>query len=92
MLWILQVFTITLFFLFFFKCVAYIVCGPLKYPLDEIRKTTSIFLKMEDELNIFENGRRPHFLKWKTAKNYKKIILPETLNIKTMVVAPLQVT
>jgi hypothetical protein len=24
-------------------------------------KTTSIFLKMEDDLNIFENGRRPKF-------------------------------
>ena len=26
-----------------------------------IRKTASIFLKMEDDLNILENGRQPHF-------------------------------
>jgi hypothetical protein len=29
--------------------------------LEEIWKTTSIFLKIEDNLNIFENGRRPQF-------------------------------
>jgi hypothetical protein len=29
--------------------------------LDEIWKTTSIFLKTEDDLNFFENGRRPQF-------------------------------
>ena len=30
--------------------------------LDEIWKTTSIFLKMEDNLKLFENGREPNFL------------------------------
>ena len=29
--------------------------------LDEIRKMTSIVLKMEGDLNSFENGRRHHF-------------------------------
>jgi hypothetical protein len=29
--------------------------------LDEIWKTTSIFLKIEDDLNFFEKGRRPQF-------------------------------
>jgi hypothetical protein len=35
-------------------------------------KTTLIFLKMEDDLNIFENGRRPIllFFKWKTTYIY----------------------
>ena len=59
---------------------------------------------MEDDPNFFgngrrpqffENGRRPQFLsKWKTAlkKIIKRIMLPETLKIKTMVVAPLRVT
>ena len=68
---------------------------------------------MEDDLNMFENGRRPQFFgKWKTTslfqklkttsifwemedrlkKTIKKIMLPETLKIKAMVVAPLRVT
>jgi hypothetical protein len=39
----------------------------LTQPPDEMWKTTSIFLKMEDDLNFFENGRQPHFFfKWKT--------------------------
>jgi hypothetical protein len=40
-------------------------------------------LKIEVDLNLLENGRRPHLI---------KIMLPETLKIKTMVVAPLRVT
>ena len=33
-------------------------------------KTTSIFLKMEDDLNFFENGRQPQF--FENGKNQKK--------------------
>ena len=39
------------------------------------------FIQMEDDLNILENRRRP-----------KKIMQPKTIEIKTMVVAPLRVT
>ena len=43
------------------------VCSLIITKLDKIWKATSIFLKMEDDLNIFENGRRPqYFWKWKT--------------------------
>ena len=43
------------------------VCNLILTQLDEIWKTTSIFLKMEDDLNYFENGRRPKKKwKWKT--------------------------
>ena len=45
-------------------------------------------LKMEDDLNFFENGRQPYFC---YQQNYGKM-QPETLKIKTMVVAPLRVT
>ena len=34
---------------------------PMITQLEEIWKTTSIFLKTEDDLNIFEKGRRPQF-------------------------------
>ena len=48
------------------------------------------FLKMEDNLIFFENGRFRFFL---TAEEIiKKIMQPETLKIKTVVVAPLRVT
>ena len=33
----------------------FLVCDPILTHLDEIWKTTSIFLKMEDDLNFFEN-------------------------------------
>jgi hypothetical protein len=41
---------------------------------------------MEDNLNYFENGRQTQL------KMIKKIMQPETLKYKTMVVAPLRVT
>ena len=50
---------------------------------------------MEDDPNFFGNGRLPQFfVKMEDCpqENYKKIMLPETLKIKTMVVAPLRVT
>ena len=56
---------------------------------------------MEDDLHFFENGRQPQFFEndrqpffcqQKIQKNYKKIMQPETLQIKTIVVAPLRVT
>ena len=51
------------------------------------------FLKMEDDLNFFGYGRQPYVIcQQKTQKNYKKIMQPETLKIKSMVVAPLRVT
>jgi hypothetical protein len=40
---------------------------------------------MEDDLNLFVNGRHPQ-------KQYKKTIQPERFKIKTIVVAPLRVT
>ena len=37
-------------------------------------KMTSIFLKVEDDLNSFENVRRPHFFrKWKTTLIFLKM-------------------
>ena len=51
--------------------------------------------------NFFENGRRPHvfendrqpfFVNRRFQKIIKKIMQPETLQIKTMAVAPLRVT
>ena len=57
------------------------------------KSKTVIFLKMEDDLNFLENGRRPYFFgQRKTQQIIKKIRQPETLKIKTMVVAPLRVT
>jgi hypothetical protein len=58
---------------------------------------------MEDDHNILENGRRPKFFrKWKMnlffcqlktqTNSLQKKMQPETLKIKTMVVAPLLVT
>ena len=57
---------------------------------------TSIFLgnerrpqffgEMEDDLNFFLNGRRPHYFVNKIIKQ------PKTFKIETMVVAPLRVT
>jgi hypothetical protein len=38
---------------------------PMITQLEEIWKTTSIFLKTEDDLNIFEKGRRPQFFSMK---------------------------
>ena len=57
------------------------------------RRPQLIFL-MEDDLNFFENGRRPNFFlsKERFKKILEKIMQPETLKIKTMVVAPLRVT
>ena len=46
---------------------------------------------MEDDL-IFLNDRQPFFSQQKILKNYKNIMQPETLQIKTMVVAPPWVT
>jgi hypothetical protein len=40
---------------------------------------------MEDDLNLFFNGRQ-------SQKQYKKTIQPETFKIKRIVVAPLWVT
>ena len=45
---------------------------------DPIGKKTSIFLKMEDNLNFFEKGRRPQFLR-KCKTTSKKIIQPKTI-------------
>ena len=46
-------------------------------------KTTSIFLKMEDDLNFFENGRRPQFFwKWKTT--YIVLKMEDNLNLLKM--------
>ena len=47
----------------------FLVCSLIIMQLEEIWKTTSIFWKMEDDLNfLFFLGRRPQFLwKWKTA-------------------------
>jgi hypothetical protein len=43
------------------------VCSFILTQLEDIWKTTSIFLKMEDDLNYFKKGRRPYFFwKWKT--------------------------
>ena len=60
---------------------------------------------MEDNLNIFENRRRPLFFQigdnlnlipmeyYLNMRQHKmKIIQPKTIKIKTMVVAPFQVT
>ena len=49
---------------------------------------------MKDDINIFENGRRPNFFMSmeRFKKILEKIMQPETLKIKTMVVAPLRVT
>ena len=41
------------------------------------------FFKIEDDLNLFENGRRPTFF---------QIRQPKTIKINTIVVAPLRVT
>ena len=41
-----------------------------------------ILIQMEDNLNILANGRQPQ----------RKIMQPETIKIKTIVVAPLLVT
>jgi hypothetical protein len=41
-----------------------------------------IFLKMKDNLNLFEKGRQPQ----------KKYCNPKQLKVKTIVVAPLPVT
>ena len=49
---------------------------------------------MKDDINSDENGRQPQLF-WKMEddlKKNKKIIQPETFQIKTMVVAPLRVT
>jgi hypothetical protein len=32
-----------------------------EHPLEDIWKTTSIFLEMEDDLNFFEKGRQAQF-------------------------------
>ena len=61
---------------------------------------TSIFLKMEDDLNFFQNGRRPDFFQLEDDLNIilagrqpQKIIMQAYAIIsKTMVVAPLRVT
>ena len=47
---------------------------------------------MEDDLNFHENGRRLLLLSTEDSKNDLKKIQPETLKIKTMVLAPLQLT
>jgi hypothetical protein len=47
-----------------------LVCNLPLTQLDEIRKTSSIFLKMEDDLNFFENGRRPQFLEMEDNLNF----------------------
>jgi hypothetical protein len=51
---------------------------------------------MEDDLNNFENGRqfKPFILKWETTPIFLSVEKgkPKTINIKTMVVAPLWVT
>ena len=39
-------------------------------------------IQIEDDLNIFVNGRRPQ----------KKLMQPKTIQIKTMVVAPLRIS
>jgi hypothetical protein len=44
------------------------ICNLILTQLDDIWKTTSIFLKMEDDLNFFSNGRRPHFCSRQTRK------------------------
>ena len=38
-----------------------LVCNHILTQLKEIWKTTSIFKKIKDKLNLFENGRRPNF-------------------------------
>ena len=45
-------------------------------------EATSIVLKMEGDLNSFENGRQPQ----------NKLMQPKTFKIKTMVAAPLRGT
>ena len=54
-------------------------------------KTTLTFLRMEDDLHFFENGRRPTFI-WKCRQPQKKMMQPKTFENKTMVVALLRVT
>ena len=56
------------------------VCNLNITQLEEIWMTTSIFLKMEEDLNIFENGRRPQYLwKFKTTSIFLKV--EDNLNI-----------
>jgi hypothetical protein len=53
------------------------------------------FFENGREHKKFLNGRQPKFVwNWMTAtkKNINKIMRPETLEIKTIVVAPLRVT
>ena len=48
---------------------------------------------MGDNLNFFEDGRRLNvFVYGRFFKNIEQIMQPETLKIKTMIVAPLRVT
>ena len=45
----------------------FLVCSLILTQLEEIWKMTSIFLKLEEDINFFEKGRRPQcFWKWKT--------------------------
>ena len=46
---------------------------------------------MEDDLNLFEKGRRPNFFE-KSKTTSKKKCNQKQLKVKTMVVAPLRVT
>jgi hypothetical protein len=42
--------------------------------ISQIWKTTSIFWQMEDDLNIWVNGRRPQYLgEWKTTSGFWKM-------------------
>ena len=78
----------------------FFVCNLILTQLNVIWKTTSIFLKMEDDLNFWKIEDDHNFLKMEDdliilVKGRLKTIIkkiPETLKIKTMVVALLQVT
>ena len=83
------------------------LCNLILTQIEEIWKTTSIFLN-ERQPQVFENGRRPQFfenegdinpIQMKNDLNiiangsqYQKITLqPKTIKIKTMVVALLRI-
>ena len=67
------------------------VCHLILTQLEEIWKTTSIFLKIEDDLKFFE-GRQPQFFLIKTTliflkmeDDLKKIMQPKQFKVKTII-------
>jgi hypothetical protein len=58
----------------------FLLCSRILTQLEEIWKTTSIFLKMEDNPNFFKGKKQPNFFgKWKTSK---KIMQPKIIKSK----------